>query len=97
MPVVLLKVFVLLFSNERWPLARSASPPLPASVSARPASGLAPVVGRKDTNGLTVRSDCCALRDANGTRAAAARTRVDRYTWSSDGVWPPVMHDRCHV
>ena len=68
-------VGVLEFSNDRCPLARSASPLFPASVSARPASGLAPVVGMNVTNGLTDNSDCCAWT-ADGMTIPAIETTV---------------------
>ena len=46
------------FSNDRWPLARSARPLFPAIVNASPARGLTPPVGMKVTNGLSEISAC---------------------------------------
>jgi hypothetical protein len=40
---------------------------------ASPASGLAPVAGRKETNGLIVTSDCCADANEHGVATAAAK------------------------
>src|SRR5690242_21696980 len=52
---------------------------------ASPASGLAPVAGRKDTKGLTVTSDCCDMAREHGvadaaTKNAAVEVNVARCT-----------------
>src|SRR4051812_36775747 len=59
-------------------------PPFPASVSARPARGLVPALGRNETNGVIETFDCWAVAVWADTRmaelAAAAEKNLVRCT-----------------
>src|SRR4051794_27192618 len=88
------------FSSARCPLARRPIPPLPASVSASPASGLVPALGKNETNGLMVILDCCAAVAAIGESSAEVATAVEKNLsrctrCSQDGGHRPLVHGGC--